>query len=358
MPDQDARPLVFDGHNDVLLRLATSGGRASLAGFVTGQSGHIDLPRAIKAGFGGGFFAMFVPSPFDADTLFAQMDRPEYDLPLPEPIPHAEALPVVMQQAALLLQLDRDGAMRLCRTTSDIRAAFAEGRIAAVLHLEGAEAIDPEFHALDVLHAAGLRSLGPVWSRPTIFGEGVPFRFPSTGAIGGGLTGAGRALVRRCNDLRILVDLSHLNEAGFWDVAEISDAPLVATHSNAHTLCPHARNLTDAQLDAIAASDGMVGLNFATAFLRDDGRMRPDVSLDTMLRHLDHLIGRLGETRVGLGSDFDGAQLPDAIGDVTGLGALRGAMRSHGYSETLIAGICHENWLRVLDRTWGDAGAD
>jgi membrane dipeptidase len=225
--------------------------------------------------------------------------------------------------------------------------------LAAVMHIEGAEAIDPDFRALDVLYAAGLRSIGPVWSRPTIFGEGVPFRYPATPDIGGGLSEDGKRLVKRCNELGIMIDLSHLNEAGFWDVAAISDAPLVATHSNAHAICPHTRNLTNKQLDAIAESDGMVGLNFAAAFLRADGQMRADIPLTTMLRHLDHLMDRLGEDRVGLGSDFDGALVPDKIGSAAGLGVLRGAMREHGYSEELIKKLAHENWLRVLKKTWG-----
>ncbi|MCB0016087.1 MAG: dipeptidase, partial [Anaerolineales bacterium] len=183
---------------------------------------------------------------------------------------------------------------------------------------EGAEAIDPDFHALDVLYAAGLRSLGPVWSRPTIWGEGVPFRYPSTGDIGAGLTEDGKRLVKRCGEMGVMIDLSHLNEKGFWDVAELSPKPLVATHSNAYELCPHARNLTDEQLDAVKASDGMVGLNFAAGFLRADGQMRADVPLGQMIAHLDHMIGRMGEDHVGLGSDFDGAVIPEAIGDVAG----------------------------------------
>jgi len=144
-----------------------------------------------------------------------------------------------------------------------------------------------------------------------------------------------------------------LNEAGFWDIAKTSDAPLVATHSNAYAICPHARNLTDKQLDAIAESDGMVGLNYACAFLRPDGQMRSDVGLEVMLQHLDYLMDRLGEDRVGLGSDFDGAMVPDGITDVAGLPNLRKAMRAHGYNEDLMQKLCHGNWLRVLDKTWG-----
>lgn len=351
------QPLVFDGHNDVLLRLARHGGRAAVPGFVAGDGGHIDLPRAQKGGLAGGFFAIFVPSPMDLDEKFEEMTQPAYDLAVPPPIEQSEALPVTLEAAALLVELERQGAVKICRSTAEIRATMGSGQMAAVMHLEGAEAIDRDFFVLDVLHAAGLRSLGPVWSRPTIWGEGVPFRFPSGPDIGPGLTEDGKRLVRACNERRIMIDLSHLNERGFWDVAEISDAPLVATHSNAHAICPHARNLTDGQLEAIAQSDGMVGLNFAVAFLRPDGQMRADTPLEVMLAHLDHLIERLGEDRVGLGSDFDGAMVPEAIGDAAGLPALVAAMREHGYGAALIEKLCHENWLRVLALTWGEAPA-
>lgn len=353
MPDHRT-PLIFDGHNDVLLKLYRAGGPGAIDEFASGQHGQIDLPRARAGGFGGGFFAIYVPSPEGLGDHDSEMQKPQYNLPLPPAIPVEKALPVVMQQAAILLRMQAEGHVRICLRTDDIRAAFQEGRLAAIMHIEGAEGLDAELYNLDVLYAAGLRSLGPVWSRPTIFGEGVPFRYPSDGNTGGGLTEAGKALIRRCNALGIMVDLSHLNEAGFWDVAKISNAPLVATHSNAHALCNHARNLTDPQLEAIAASDGMVGLNFATAFLREDGQMRPDVPFETMLAHLDHLIDKLGEDRVGFGSDFDGAMLPEVIGDVAGLGKLRDAMIEHGYSESLMRKLCNENWLRVLARTWGE----
>ena len=347
-------PLIFDGHHDLLSRLSAAGGRTAVEGFITGSPGHIDLPRAKKGGFGGGFFAIYVPSPMDIDGAMEQMCKPQYDLPLPDPIASEPALPPVMQQAALLIDLERTGAVQICTSTDNIRACFDQGRLAAIMHIEGAEAIDPDFHALDVLYNAGLRSVGPVWSRPTIFGSGVPFRFPSTGDTGPGLTQKGEELIRRCNQMGVMIDLSHLNEAGFWDVARLSDAPLVATHSNAHAICPQSRNLTDKQLSAIAESDGMVGLNFATAFLREDGQMQPDVPLDLLLRHLDHLIGILGEDRVGIGSDFDGAMVPDSIGDVAGLNALREAMRAHGYNDTLMTKLAHGNWLRVLATTWGE----
>ena len=346
-------PVIFDGHNDVLSKIYRAGGLGQARGFVDGRDGAIDLPKAAAGGFAGGFFAVYVPSPIDMDKKYQEMTKASYDLPLPEPIAQRDALPVALAQSAILLELERLGALVICRTTADIRNAFDTGKIAAIFHIEGAEAIDPDLHALDILHAAGLRSLGPVWSRDTKFGYGVPFRFPSSPDTGNGLTDLGVRLVRRCNELGIMVDLSHLNEAGFWDVARHSDKPLVATHSNAHAICPHSRNLTDDQLRAIAESDGMVGLNFAVAFLREDGRMLSDVPLAQVLRHLDHLMSVLGEDRVGLGSDYDGAVVPEDLTTVAGLPRLRQAMEEHGYDEPLIRKLCHENWLRVLQKTWG-----
>jgi membrane dipeptidase len=151
-----------------------------------------------------------------------------------------------------------------------------------------------------------------------------------------------------------MVDLSHLNGKGFDDVALITDAPLVATHSNAWSVCPHSRNLTDRQLTMIRESDGMVGINFASAFLRPDGRMDSEFGLDIVLRHFDHLVDSLGEDRIGLGSDFDGALVPDPIGDCAGLPNLLTALRSHGVDDGLMAKITHGNWLRVLRKTWGE----
>lgn len=345
-------PPVFDGHNDVLLKLYKAGGLGAAETFVTGREGHIDLPRARQGGFGGGFFAIYVPSAVDLDAKTDAMQQASYDLPLPEPIDWEDALPVALAQAAILFRLEELGALTICRSAADLRAALGTGKMAAIMHMEGAEAIDPDFHTLDVLYNAGLRSLGPVWSRSTIYGEGVPFRYPSTGDTGGGLTDHGIRLVEKCNGLGVMIDLSHLNEAGFWDVARHSTRPLVATHSNVHALCPHSRNLTDAQLDAIRESDGMVGLNFAVAFLREDGRMLSDVPLTQMLRHIDYLIEKLGEDRVGLGSDFDGAVVPDALGSCAGLPRLRQAMSDHGYGNDLIEKLCNGNWIRVLDATW------
>ncbi|GLK80370.1 dipeptidase [Methylopila turkensis] len=348
---------VFDGHNDTLLRLnqrgdADRGVRAFLEG---GFGGHVDLAKARSGGLVGGLFAIFTPSRDLGVDYIELMRSARYDVPLPEKLPLGEAQAAVLAMTSILLRIERasNGAVAICRSAAEIHAAMERNALAAVLHIEGAEAIGPDLDALHVLHAAGLRSLGPVWSRPTIFGHGAPFRFPSSPDTGPGLTEAGRRLVRECDALRIVVDLSHLNEAGFWDVAELSTRPLVATHSNAHALTPHARNLTDRQLDAIRDSGGLVGLNFATCFLREDGRMTADTPIDAMTRHLDHLIGRLGVDHVGFGSDFDGAIVPGRLGDAAGLPRLIAHLRAHGYDDATLEKIAWRNWLAVLERIWG-----
>ncbi|MFZ5709274.1 MAG: dipeptidase [Pseudomonadota bacterium] len=346
---------VFDGHNDILWRMAVPGAdRAAIWSGSEGK-GHLDLPRMRKGGFAGGFFAVYISSPdmTDLDKVEEQMGAGGYSAPLPVPIPFETALPVASSELADLMWMEAQGGLRIVRTAAEIRAAMAAGDIAAILHLEGAEAIDPDLSVLPLWHAAGLRSIGPVWSRPTAFGHGVPFAFPSSPDTGDGLTEAGKRLVRACNGMRILLDTSHLNEKGFRDLAAISTAPVVATHSNAHALCPVSRNLTDAQLEIIRASKGMVGINFATTFLNPDGRKTGANGLDPLLRHLDHLIGKVGEDGVGFGSDFDGATVPDQIGDVAGLPRLLDAIAAHGLGRELVEKVAWKNWLSVLERTWG-----
>jgi membrane dipeptidase len=234
-----------------------------------------------------------------------------------------------------------------------LRQCLVDDVFAMLLHFEGAEPIDPNLDALEVYHRAGLRSLGLVWSRPNRFAHGVPFQFPASPDTGPGLTDLGKDLVRACNRLRILLDVSHLNEQGFWDLAALSDAPLVATHAGAHALCPSTRNLTDKQLDAIRDANGMVGVNFHVGFLRADGADDADTPLTAIADHLDYLIDRLGVDRVGLGSDFDGATMPADLRDAAGLPKVIDTLRERGYDDSTLRKIASENWVNVLERTWG-----
>jgi membrane dipeptidase len=351
--DRVTRPLpILDGHNDALLALARNPKRPDSL-LERSPIGHLDLPRARDGGFAGGFFAMFTPAGKSSGPRRpAAADR--YELPLAPTPSLARAQWFTQLLAARLFRDERasDGRLEVVRTAAGLRGCLEGGVLAAIFHIEGAEAIDTDLNALEVFYQSGLRSLGLVWSRPNAFGHGVPFRFPSSPDTGPGLTDAGRALVRTCNELGVLIDLSHLNEKGFWDVARLSSAPLVATHSNAHALCPISRNLTDDQLRAIRDSGGMVGVNFATSMLRADGRPDPDTPLEVMVRHFEHLIERLGEDKVGFGSDFDGTIVPKAIGDVAGLPRVIEALRAAGFDEPLLERIAFRNWLRVLEQTW------
>lgn len=351
---------VFDGHNDLLMRLWLSHPQDAVAAFLHGPAaGQLDLPRMRRGNFAGGLFAAYVPSAGSkarsAPAVKKNRSSPGYDAIEPTP-PREEAREITLAMIAMLLRLEREsaGAARVCRSVADIRRCMQDKAIAMVMHIEGAEALDADLELLDVLHAAGLRSLGPLWSRQNIFGDGVPFRFPSSPDIGNGLTDAGLALVRGCNARRIMVDLSHMDEKGFWQTAAISDAPLVASHSNAHALCAQSRNLTDQQLAAIRESNGFVGVNFGTSFLRADGEKSPDATVLEIVRHVDYLVETLGEDCVGFGSDFDGVTLPADMGDVAGLPLLVQALAAKGYDRPLLEKICHGNWLRVLEATWGE----
>lgn len=342
---------VFDGHNDTLLKFVLEKGTAQERSFFTKSgAGHIDLPRCREGGLAGGLFAMFVPSNTGQD--FSRPYNPADPANYAE-VEQAVALDLTSAMIAMARRIERssEGRVRICRSAGEIRQSIEDGSLAVSLHIEGAEAIDKDFNALEMLHAAGLRSLGPVWSRKNIFADGVPMAFPSSPDTGPGLTDAGMALVAACNELGILIDLSHLNEKGFWDVARTSRHPLVASHSNAHAICANARNLTDRQLDAIRDSDGLVGINFHVAFLREDGRHDRSTPLDTIVRHAAYLVGRMGEDRVGLGSDFDGCMLPLELKDVSGLPRLLDAFRTAGFGEELLEKIAWRNWLSVLERT-------
>ena len=370
-PDMVGDARIFDGHNDVISRLLDqereqlrslgstgqqSGGRGF---FDRGDDGHIDLPRAHEGGFAGGLFSIYVAAdpqaaPPAGPVLGETDGRP---VTFPRPLELGYAQRTALAQMGLLFRLQRQsgGRLRVVRTLEELRASMADDALAAVIHFEGAEAIDPRLDALEVFYAAGLRSLGPVWSRRNDFGEGVPYLFPHSPDTGPGLTDAGKALVRECRRLGILVDVSHLNEQGFWDIAAIGGGPLVATHSNAHALTPSPRNLTDRQLDAIKESGGIVGVNFYVGFLRADGRDDPDTPISRIVEHFTYLVERMGLDHVGFGADLDGARIPDEVRDVAGLPRVVEALRAAGYDDAALTKLAHENWLRVLGAIWKPA---
>ncbi len=308
-----------------------------------------------RGGMRGGIFAVFTPTPGDTPRRVVRDDG-VVEYALSAELGHEPAAAHATAAAGRLLGLEAAGHLRVARSIADIDAARdGEGAPVAVLHLEGAEAIDPGLESLALWHAAGLRSLGPVWSRPNAFAHGVPFISPSSPDTGPGLTAAGRDLVRACARTGVLVDLSHLNEAGFWDVARLDAGPLVASHSGVHALCAASRNLTDAQIDAVGASGGLVGIVFACPFLRADLADEPDTPLALIARHARYVADRVGVAHVGLGSDFDGATIPAELGDVSRLPRVLAALADAGFDASEIDAIAWSNWRRVLGSWWRPA---
>jgi membrane dipeptidase len=347
----DSRPErlipVFDGHNDVLTR-------DDHLGIVTGRpNGHVDLEKMRAGGMRGGMFAVWVSSP-DAGEAKVPRGDGVLEFAMDPEVPYAIAKPFAEEAAERLFTLERDGHLRVARTIADIDAArLGDGPPVAVLHFEGAEAIDDALTELDTWRERGLRSLGPVWSRPNRFANGVPFVFPSTPDTGPGLTERGRALVARCAELGILVDLAHMNEQGFWDIARAELGPIVVSHAGAQAISQASRNLTDRQIDAVGDSDGLVGVVFASRFLRRDFANTGDTDLHELTRHIEYIAQRIGVDKVALGSDFDGAVIPDAVGDASGLQRVLHGLKQGGlFSDEDLALVAWDNWRRVLDAWW------
>ncbi|GKQ50716.1 membrane dipeptidase [Bradyrhizobium sp. Ce-3] len=343
---------IFDGHNDAAQHLVEyrEDGRDFLA---RSEEGHLDLPRAREGGLVGGLFAMYAKAEHPRQGDFVRT-ADGYEVRLAEPLDPAYARRTIDAQLSGLERMvaRADGAIRCATTVDEIEAARRDEVFAIVLHLEGAEAIDADLDGLAQLYSRGLRSLGPVWSRPNIFGHGVPFAYPRSPDTGPGLTDAGKALVKACNQLGIMLDAAHLNERGFWDLVAISTAPIVATHACAHAVCPATRNLTDRQLDAVKASGGVVGFNFSVSEVRPDGHRDPEILIETVAGHLSYLVERMGGDHVALGSDFDGALMPLPLRDASHLPNLIQGLRAHGFDEVTLRKIAFDNWMRVFRQTW------
>lgn len=336
--------LIFDGHNDLLLNLWLNHREAPAEAFFNGiKQGHLDFPRMQQGGFAGGLFAIFVPP----QAYIAQVAPAHAAAPY-------QPLEIMWQQLDILGQIaaQSQGRARLCRSAADIAVCRAEGVLALVAHIEGADALDEAGEQLRAFCDAGVRSIGPFWNLPNRFGAGVTGAFPGSPDSGPGLTDAGKALIKQASALNMLIDVSHMNEKAFWDTAALSRSPLVATHSNAHALCAQPRNLTDAQLAAIRDSGGMVGINFGNAFLRADGKRDRDTPLETIVGHAERLIMIMGEDCVGFGSDFDGISTPEALNDAAGLPRLLAAFREAGYDQEQLEKLAWRNWQRVLQAVW------
>ncbi|WP_443507787.1 dipeptidase [Psychrobacter alimentarius] len=345
------QPIIFDGHNDLLTRLWLSSADDPVHDFIYGTlPGHLDLARCRQAGWMGGLFSIFLP-PYayvknNHPDKLANSSNSDFT---PQ-----EIVDICCAQLKLAQQLQArsDGQIQICTSVAQIKACQQNQQLAIVLHLEGAEFLAIEPDLLDVFYEAGLRSIGLLWNRKSLFGDGLNASFPHSPDTGSGLTREGKDLILACRDKHMLIDVSHMNERAFWDTLEIANQPIVATHSNAHTLCAQARNLTDRQLAAIKQNGGMVGVNFDVAFLRADGQRDTQTSLDVIVDHLAYLIDHLGADHVGFGSDFDGCLLPNDLSDISQISKLIERMQQCHFSDALIEKITSKNWFRVLGKIW------
>jgi membrane dipeptidase len=358
-------PPIFDGHNDTILSLTGAGFNPLPGGrsfFEESDNGHVDLPRAKKGGLGGGFFAVFIRAPESEDTADDGEDHVTRSTrrfaapdgwPEPMAMDYAQSRALELTGRLIRIEQESEGTCRIVRTARELAHCLDNGIFAILLHFEGTDQLDPEGYALDLFHRAGVQSIGLTHFRKNRYAEGVPMTFPGSPDTGEGLTDEGKELVRQCNARKILVDVSHITEKGFWDVAHITDAPIVATHSNAWTVSNAPRNLTDKQLDAIKESRGVAGINFHVGFLRSDGQMNADTPLSVMVDHVDHMVERMGIDCVALGSDFDGAVMPADLPDSSALPSLMQNLSDRGYGREDLEKIANRNWLRVLKETWG-----
>lgn len=300
---------VFDGHCDTILSLNER--KETLYD----NNCHVSLKRAEKLGGYAQYFAFF--------TTRGPEPASEYFLRL---------YPYLIAQ----LQNAQDKA-RLCADAVQAQQAVGEGKTAILLSIEGAEAIDCDPGKLEWARSLGVSMIGLTWNDEN----------PLAGShlTGGGLTDQGREFVKRAQELGMVVDVSHISEQAFWDICDIATKPIVASHSNSKALCPHSRNLTDAQFLAIADLGGTAGLNQYSAFLGQE-----PVTLDTLRRHLEHFM-ELAPEHVALGGDWDGCDsLPQGVDGIDAYVDLYRHLERHGWPQQALQNVYFENLMKVVRR--------
>ncbi|MGI6642005.1 MAG: dipeptidase [Limnochordia bacterium] len=311
--------IIFDGHIDTLLQMLHSGKNLS------DSEGHVSLEKLIEGRVSAQIFAVFV------EPVFCQ----------------GMALHRGLEMIDLFwgMLAENPEALGFAGSGSAVRDLHKQGKVACMLAVEGGEVLQGSLAHLRTLYRLGVRILTLTWNYRNALGNGQ-----AEGTESGGLSPFGRAVVKEMNRLGMLIDVSHLNEPGFWDVLELSEAPVIASHSCARVLRDHPRNLTDDQIRAIAAKGGVIGVNFYPGFLTEEG----EATLDDVINHIEHFIAVGGEDCVGLGSDFDGIDsTPGQLADCSTLPRIAHRLAERGWPRELIAKVMGENFLRITERVLG-----
>ncbi len=273
------------------------------------------------------------------------------------------ALRGTLDQISVLLQ-EIEGAkddVTLCTSAGEARKAHEEGKIGMLLSFEGAEPLGNDPYLLRIFHALGVRGIGLVWSRRNYVGDGCFFS-PKASGTPGGITDFGVGVLAEAERLGMFIDVSHLNDPGFWDVMNLTTKPVMASHSNCRSITPSMRNLTDEQIRAIADRGGVIGLNVCSAFIKEDYKEHR-ITPEDMIRHVEHIISIGGMDCPCFGFDicdhlpdlgFSGdLHSYDGLKDHGEVPALLEAFRKKGYSEEDLAKIAGGNYLRFLKETLG-----
>jgi membrane dipeptidase len=264
------------------------------------------------------------------------------------------------QISALCCDLDESRGFELARSASDARRAARSGKTALFLSFEGAEPIGSDIFLLRAFYELGVRFFGLTWSRRNYVADGCSFKAEDAPHTEGGLTEFGRRAVKAARELNMVIDVSHLNDAGFWEIAQDADVPFIASHSNCRALSPSPRNLTDEQIRAVAESGGVIGLNAYSPFTAD---ARGDGSADKLVEHAAHIGEVAGLEHAGLGLD-----LCDCLASFAPARGERGGdiFKDHGeaaeelfprlrseFGEEAARGILGGNFMRVIENVIG-----
>ena len=310
---------VFDLHCDTAL--AMLGRDLNSAGSLWENSGHVDLKRAGELAGYAQCFACFTTS-------------------IPEVMNHVSPILVFERELATIQrEVDKNsGRIAIAYSPAEIRENQEKGMMSAILTLEGTAGIDYNPKLLEDLHMIGFRIASLGWNEKN----------PLTGSnvTGGGLTDQGREFVKEAQRLGILVDVSHISDEGFWNIMDITNAPVVATHSNSRALCGHSRNLTDDMFRAICETGGMAGYNMCDEFTG----VNP--TLDTVCDHIFHFLELdPGGKHIALGGDLDGVdKMPDGFDGVQSWPKLAARLMERGLDEQMVRNIFWNNALGVMER--------